>query len=303
MRLLTFTPRAGAPHRIGLLRGNADRVVDLAAAAETLGMALPFDPGYMVSLIAGGAPAQNLAREMGQRAPDDLSLAEVTLEAPIPKPRKNIFCVGWNYLEHFAEGERIRPHVKDMPTFPTFFSKAPTTVNGPFSPIPYFIGLSSQLDWEVELAVVIGTAGRDISETEAMNHVFGFTVLNDVTWRDVQRRHGQQWFKGKSIDGTCPMGPWISTRDELDPWSLDLECRVNGVVKQASNTQFMYFKIPTIIAELSRGLTLEPGDIIATGTPAGVGHARTPPEFMKPGDVLETKIGGLGSLRNPIVAA
>jgi 2-keto-4-pentenoate hydratase/2-oxohepta-3-ene-1,7-dioic acid hydratase in catechol pathway len=303
MRLLTFAPHARAPHRIGLLRRSADRVVDLAAAAETLGMTLPFDPGDMVSLIAAGAPALELVREMGQRAPDDLSLVGVTLAAPIPRPRKNIFCVGWNYLEHFAEGEKIRPHVKDMPTFPTFFSKAPTTVNGPFDPIPYFAGLSSQLDWEVELAVVISTAGRDISEAGAMNHVFGFTVLNDVTWRDIQRRHGQQWFKGKSIDGTCPMGPWIATCDELDPRSLDLECRVNGVVKQASNSQFMYFNISTIIAELSRGLTLEPGDIIATGTPAGVGHARTPPEFMKPGDVLETEIAGLGLLRNPIVAA
>jgi 2-keto-4-pentenoate hydratase/2-oxohepta-3-ene-1,7-dioic acid hydratase in catechol pathway len=204
MRLLTFAPHARLPHRIGLLRGNADRVVDLTAAAETLGMTLPFDSGDMVSLIAAGLPALELVREMGQRASDDLSLVEVTLEAPIPRPRKNVFCVGWNYLEHFAEGEKIRPHVKDMPSFPTFFSKAPTTVNGPFDPIPYFADLSSQLDWEVELAVVIGAAARDISEAGAMNHVFGFTVLNDVTWRDIQRRHGQQWSKARASTEPAP---------------------------------------------------------------------------------------------------
>lgn len=303
MRLLTFTQQPHEPHRIGVLTANDQRVVDLGAASQALGIALPFDAGDMVSLIAAGLPALELVRTVAQRATADLALADVTLKAPIPRPRKNIFCVGWNYLEHFAEGEKIRPHVKEMPAFPTFFTKAPTAVNGPFDPIPFFGNLSAQLDWEVELAVIIGTPGRDIAEADAMRHVFGFTVLNDVTWRDVQRRHGQQWFKGKSLDGTCPMGPWIATQDELDPSGLDLACRVNGVTKQASNTQYMYFKIPAIIAELSRGLTLEPGDIIATGTPAGVGHARTPPEFMKPGDLLETEIAGLGLLRNLVVAA
>ncbi|WP_404614491.1 fumarylacetoacetate hydrolase family protein [Caballeronia udeis] len=279
---------------------NEDRVVDIASASALLHIALPFDPTDMVSLISAGAPAQAVLEDILRRAPDDLPLDAATLHAPIPRPRKNVFCVGWNYLEHFAEGEKIRPHVKDMPAFPTFFTKAPTTVTGPFDTVPYFADISAQLDWEVELAVVIGTGGRDIAKERAMEHVFGYTALNDITWRDIQRRHGQQWFKGKSLDGTCPMGPWIVTRDALDPAGLDLSCRVNRAVKQSSNTRSMYFDIPTIIAELSLGLTLEPGDVIATGTPPGVGHARTPPEFMKPGDVMETEVSGIGTMRNPI---
>lgn len=301
MQLLSFRDRADQTIRIGILR-NADRVVDVAASAAALGVTLPFTATDMVSLVEAGAPALAILDDLARRAASDLPLAGLELLAPIPRPRKNIFCVGWNYLEHFAEGEKIRPHVKEMPAFPTFFTKAPTTVCGPYAAIPYFADLSAQLDWEVELAVVIGTPGRDIAKEDAMAHVFGFTALNDLTWRDIQRRHGQQWFKGKSIDGTCPMGPWIVTRDALDPSGLDLATRVNGVVKQSSNTRRMYFDIPTIIAELSRGLTLEAGDIIATGTPPGVGHARTPPEFMRPGDVLETDVAGIGMLRNTIGA-
>jgi 2-keto-4-pentenoate hydratase/2-oxohepta-3-ene-1,7-dioic acid hydratase in catechol pathway len=153
----------------------------------------------------------------------------------------------------------------------------------------------------VELGIVIGKGGINIQEADAWKHVFGYTVINDVSAREVQRQHGQQWFKGKSLDGTCPMGPWIATADEVrEPHGLRLTSRVNGATKQDSNTSYMYFKIPRIIAELSAGLTLEPGDIISTGTPAGVGHARTPPEFMKAGDVLETEIVGLGLLRNRI---
>lgn len=299
MQLLNFRDHTDPTVRVGIVRG-AGRVVDIAASAAALGTTLPFDATDMVSLIAAGAPALAMLDDLVRGAADDLPLASLELLAPIPRPRKNVFCVGWNYLEHFAEGEKIRPHVKELPEFPTFFTKASTTVCGPYAPIPYFAGLSAQLDWEVELAVVIGSDGRDIAKEDAMEHVFGFTVLNDLTWRDIQRRHGQQWFKGKSIDGTCPMGPWIVTRDSIDPRGLDLVTRVNGVVKQSSNTRCMYFDIPTIIAELSRGLTLEAGDIIATGTPPGVGHARTPSEFMHPGDVLETEVAGIGVLRNMI---
>lgn len=299
MQLLSFRDSTHRTVRLGIVRG-ADRVVDVAASAAALGVTLPFDATDMVALIAAGAPARAALDDLARRAADDLALASLELLAPIPRPRKNVFCVGWNYLEHFAEGEKIRPHVKEMPAFPTFFSKAPTTVCGPYDAIPYFAGLSAQLDWEVELAIVIGTGGRDIAKERALDHVFGYTALNDLSWRDIQRRHGQQWFKGKSIDGTCPMGPWIVTREALDPRGLDLASRVNGVVKQASNTRCMYFDIPTIVAELSRGLTLEPGDIIATGTPPGVGHARTPPEFLQPGDVLETEVAGIGTLRNAI---
>ncbi|MCE9639368.1 MAG: fumarylacetoacetate hydrolase family protein, partial [Betaproteobacteria bacterium] len=196
---------------------------------------------------------------------------------------------------------KARPHVQEMPAHPAFFSKAPTSVNGPYADVPAHKGVTEKLDWEVELGLIIGKGGSNITEADALAHIFGYTVVNDVSARDVQRQHGQQWFKGKSLDGHCPMGPWIATADEIaNPQELDIECRVNGVIKQKSNTRQMYFKIPRILAELSAGLTLEPGDIICSGTPAGVGHARTPPEFMKSGDVLETEIRGLGLLRNKI---
>jgi 2-keto-4-pentenoate hydratase/2-oxohepta-3-ene-1,7-dioic acid hydratase in catechol pathway len=181
-----------------------------------------------------------------------------------------------------------------------FFSKAPTAVNGPFDVVPFDASISTSLDWEVELGVIIGKGGKNISEADAMSHIFGYTVVNDVTWRDLQRRHGGQWHKGKSLDGTCPMGPCIVTADSIDPTNLRVTCRVSGVVKQDSSTRYLYFKIPRLIQELSLGMTLEPGDILSTGTPEGVGFARTPPEFLKPGDLLETEIEGIGVMRNPI---
>lgn len=305
MRLLTFSDTAGEPGRVGALRGNGDRVLDIGKAARQLGLSLDFDERDMVSLIAAGDAARTTVARIVAEAPVDLDLplAGIHLKAPIPRPRKNIFCVGWNYLEHFKEGEKTRPQATEMPAHPAFFSKAPTTANGPRDPVPFYSSLSAQMDWEVELGVVIGKSGKDIRAEDALRHVFGYCVINDISWRDIQRRHGQQWFKGKSIDGTCPMGPWLTTADEIDPADLRLTCRVNGVIKQDSSTARMYFRIPQIIAELSQGMTLEAGDIIATGTPAGVGHARTPPEFMKPGDLLETEIAGLGMLRNLIVSA
>jgi 2-keto-4-pentenoate hydratase/2-oxohepta-3-ene-1,7-dioic acid hydratase in catechol pathway len=166
--------------------------------------------------------------------------------------------------------------------------------------VPFDASVSTSLDWEVELGVIIGKGGKNIKEADAMQHIFGYTVINDVSWRDLQRRHGGQWHKGKSLDGTCPMGPCVVTADSIDPTNLRVTCRVNGVTKQDSNTKFLYFKLPRLIAELSAGMTLEPGDIISTGTPEGVGFARTPPEFMKPGDLLETEIEGIGVMRNPI---
>ena len=173
-------------------------------------------------------------------------------------------------------------------------------MNGPYDPVPFDAAISTSLDWEVELGVVIGPGGKNISQADAMRHVWGYTVINDVSWRDLQRRHGGQWHKGKSLDGTCPMGPCIVTADSLAWENLRVTCRVNGVTKQDSSTRFMYFKLPRLIADLSAGMTLEPGDIISSGTPEGVGFARTPPEFMKPGDLLETEIEGIGVLRNPI---
>jgi 2-keto-4-pentenoate hydratase/2-oxohepta-3-ene-1,7-dioic acid hydratase in catechol pathway len=227
-------------------------------------------------------------------------LSEVKLLAPIPRPAKNVFCVGWNYLEHFDEGAKKLQDNRELPKWPVFFSKATTAVNGPFDPVPFEAKVSTSLDWEVELGMIMGTPGKNIAEADAMRHVFGYTVVNDVSWRDLQRRHGGQWHKGKSLDGTCPMGPWIVTADSIDPNNLRVTCRVNGVTKQDSNTKHLYFKLPRLIADLSAGMTLEAGDIISTGTPEGVGFARNPPEFLKPGDLLETEIQGIGVLRNPI---
>jgi 2-keto-4-pentenoate hydratase/2-oxohepta-3-ene-1,7-dioic acid hydratase in catechol pathway len=301
MRLITFKPRRGGTARLGVVLG-AEQVLDIGDAAKRARHRLPFDAGDMVSLITSGRAGLAAIRRVAKNARSKtVALSKVRVMAPIPRPRKNVFCVGWNYLDHFEEGLKARPHVQEMPAHPAFFTKSCTTMNGPYDTIPLHAGVTERLDWEVELGVIIGRGGTNIPETDAMKHVFGYTIINDVSAREIQRQHGQQWFKGKSLDGTCPAGPWIATADEVpDPANLEVSCRVNGVTKQKSNTTHMYFKIPRIIAELSAGLTLEPGDIIATGTPSGVGHARTPPEFMKSGDVLETEIMGLGLLRNRI---
>ena len=298
MKLVTFKPASDAQPRIGLVRADGE-VIDLTATAGA-----PFDARDMLSLVTAGAKALDWIGRVASTGQTVGRMEALTLLAPIPRPRKNIFCVGWNYVEHFNEGAKARPHVQEMPAHPAFFTKAPTTVIGPFDDVPLDHNVTEKLDWEVELAVVIGPGGKNITEDRALQHVFGYMAANDVSGRDIQRQHGQQWFKGKSLDGTCPLGPWIVTADEIpDPQTLPLACRVNGVTKQESNTRNMYFKVPRIIAELSLGLTLEPGDVILTGTPQGVGHARTPPEFMRPGDVLETEVGQIGALRNRIVEA
>jgi len=232
-----------------------------------------------------------------------LPLASLTLLAPIPNPRRNIFCVGMNYAAHAAESLRAKGLPVKLPDVPVFFTKATTTVTGPFADIPFDASVSTEIDWEVELGVVIGKAGKNIPRARAMEYVFGYTVLNDVSARDIQNSHGGQFFKGKSLDGACPMGPWIVLRDEIpNPHTLPLRCRVNGVVKQESNTSDFIFNIPALIEWFSKGMTLLPGDMIATGTPSGVGFARTPPEFLKPGDVVESEVVGIGMIRNKVVA-
>ena len=232
-----------------------------------------------------------------------LPLHSVRLLAPIV-PRRNVFCIGWNYSEHFAEGKEFRGAnaVQEIPEHPAIFSKNPFAIVGPGAPVRHPAPVSEQLDYEVELAVVIGREGRDISEQGALDFVFGYTIANDVSVRDVQRTwHGGQWFKGKNMDTHLPLGPWIVTADEIpDPQALRITTRVNGVTKQDSNTKHMVFSVRRIIAELSVGLTLYPGDVILTGTPAGVGMGRKPPEWLKPGDVMELEIERIGVLRNPI---
>ena len=300
MRLVTYQPNNSTEFRTGI-QISRDQIIDIAAEAQTRGLTLKLDT--MLDIIAGGEPVMAVLREVetGPKT-EPILLNQAILKAPIPRTSKNVFCVGWNYLEHFEEGGKKLDDKRELPTWPVFFSKAPTAINGPYDAIPFDADISTQLDWEVELGVVLGKAGKNIREAEAMSHIFGYTVINDVTWRDIQRRHGGQWDKGKSLDGTCPMGPCIVTADAIDPNNLNLECRVSGVVKQKSNTRHLYFKIPRLIHDLSLGQTLEPGDVISTGTPEGVGFARTPPEFMKDGDLLETEIDGIGVMRNPIGA-
>lgn len=295
MKLATFSPLPSGAPRPGLVLADK-RIVDIPAA-------LGADAGTatLLGLIAAGEPMLARLRELEARSPvGAIDLGDVRLHAPIPRPAKNIFCVGWNYLSHFEEGGKKLQDDRKLPDHPVFFTKTPTTVNGPYDPIPYDPALPATLDWEVELAVVIGPGGKNIPQAEAMRHVWGYAAANDVSWRAIQRQHGGQWFKGKSLDGTFPMGPWIVTADSLSCEALRVTCRVNGVTKQDSNTKHMYFKVPRLLEELSLGMTLEPGDIISTGTPEGVGHARTPSEFMKPGDLLETEVEGIGVLRNPI---
>jgi 2-keto-4-pentenoate hydratase/2-oxohepta-3-ene-1,7-dioic acid hydratase in catechol pathway len=256
----------------------------------------------VLTIIDGGEAALRRLREFLARAPASsrLPLAEVHITAPIPRPRKNIMCLGWNYADHVAESAAASGRQGDKPSAPVIFTKAVTSVIGPYDTIPYDGSLTEQLDWEVELGVVIGREGRHIAVDSALDYVFGYCVINDLSARDVQFRH-KQYFLGKSLDGSCPMGPWIVTADALpDPQSLELTCTVNGVVKQRGNSADQLFKVAEVISVLSRYLTLEPGDIIATGTPSGVGFARQPPEFLRPGDVVECEISGIGALINRV---
>lgn len=261
---------------------------------------VPDAPASMIELIAGGE-----AMLSALAAGSSPAVEGATLLAPIPRPSRCVYCVGWNYLEHFEEGKGKRGGNYEpvaIPDFPTLFSKPPTSVTGPnsgvFHPAPY----SEQLDWEVELAVIIGKGGRNISSDAAMSHVYGYTIGVDVSVRDLQRKHGQQWFKGKGLDTHCPLGPWIVTADEIpDPYDLHLELSVNGDVKQSDSTSLMVFQIPRIIEEFSIGMALEPGDVILSGTPSGIGYARTPPQFMVVGDEMKATITGIGELVNHIV--
>jgi 2-keto-4-pentenoate hydratase/2-oxohepta-3-ene-1,7-dioic acid hydratase in catechol pathway len=231
-----------------------------------------------------------------------LPLSSVRLLAPIPHPARNIFCVGKNYLDHareFAGSGYEAGAVKgaEIDEYPAVFTKPASTVVGTGDTVSLHPHITSAVDYEVELTLVIGKGGRDIPATRAYEHIWGYTIVNDVTARDRQRNH-KQWFMGKALDTFCPMGPWITTADAVDPENLDVKCWVNGELRQNANTRDLIFNIPTLIATISAGLTLEPGDLIATGTPAGVGLGFNPPKFLKPGDEVSMSITGLGTLTN-----
>lgn len=281
MRLVTYQSANGP--QLGVVRGSQ------IVAVPNLDMLSLIEQGD-----AGMAAAQNAGGETR-------ALDSVKLLAPIPHPRRNILCIGMNYAAHAAEGMRARGVPVVLPKIPVFFTKNTLAVNGPYDDVPWHANATQQVDWEVELAVVIGKRGINIPAAEAFDYVFGYTVVNDVSARDRQAEH-QQFFKGKSMDGSCPMGPWIVTKDEVpDPHNLPLRTKVNGVLKQNSNTADFIFNIPTFIEWLSKGMTLLPGDVIATGTPEGVGFARNPPEFLGDGDIVECEVEGIGMLRNKVV--
>ena len=264
---------------------------------------VPTGDASLLALIQGGETALNRARGRALAAADagGFALSEVSLRAPLPRPPRNVFCVGRNYKLHIEEGARARGVPADYPKVPEFFTKATHAVCGPgdFVRLP---AVTQKLDYEVELAFVIGRAGRDIKAEDAADYILGYTVLNDVTARDLQRGHGQ-WFKGKSLDTTCPIGPWIVTSDEFD---INDDHRiwlsVNGEMRQDSLTTDMVFNCATILESLSAGLTVEPGDIITTGTPSGVGLGLDPQIWLKDGDVMQAGIDGIGTITNTIRA-
>jgi len=259
------------------------------------------DGATLIDLIAAGPALLAKIAAAGAELPGArFALGDVHLLAPIPRPAKNVFCVGRNYKAHVAEASAARGKQANLPEHPQYFSKPPTAVIGPYDDVPLHDGLTEALDYEAELGVVIGKKGVNIPREAVFDHIFGYTVINDVTARDLQKRH-DRWFKGKGLDGSCPMGPWIVTADEIaDPTTLEVSLTVNGDLRQKALVNEMIFDIPEIVSVLSQGLTLEPGDVIATGTPSGVGFAMKPPCLLADGDVMEVTVAGVGTLRNTV---
>ncbi|MBI2819784.1 MAG: fumarylacetoacetate hydrolase family protein [Acidobacteria bacterium] len=308
MKYATFSLSEDLGYRLGVVLD--DRVVELRALLGPQWKGKGPLPSSMLDLIeAGPAVWQQIATLTAeivakQRQPEGSHLLEqVRLHAPIPRPIKNIVCLGLNYVSHMEETARARGREAKIPEAPVFFTKATTTVNGPRDPILWDRSVTGQVDYEAELGVVIGVGGKNFQRASALSHVFGYTVMNDISARDLQMKH-HQWFKGKSLDGFCPMGPWIVTADEFgDPQKKRISLKVNGVVKQSSTTAAMIFPVDLILEFLSKGTTLEPGDLISTGTPEGVGLGRTPPEYLRDGDLIETEIEGIGVLQNRLTAS
>ena len=313
MRFVTFLQKN--EQRLGLM-GPQEHIIDLAEVNRRYLKegSLPFLTS-MQGFIEAGPKAIQIARKAekyvsGKSAEDVKKLvsagalvkpSQAKIISPIPQPKKNCIMLGINYREHVDEGARARSLDIKYPEWPVFFTKPATSVIGHKGKVVNH-KCTTKLDWEVELAVVMGKKGRDIPKEKAYDYVFGYTVCLDMTARELQRQHGQ-WFKGKSLDTFCPLGPWLVHKSALpDPQQVRLICRVNGEVMQDGNTRDMIFDIPTTIESLSAGMTLEPGDIISTGTPSGVGFARVPPVFLKPGDKVEGEVEGIGTLEVEVVA-
>jgi 2-keto-4-pentenoate hydratase/2-oxohepta-3-ene-1,7-dioic acid hydratase in catechol pathway len=295
MKLATF--RHKGKEAIGILDPAAQRIHNVAAIAGT-----PIDTMSELIEACGGSP-DNIRPEG-----DDIPLAEVTLLAPIPRPRRNVFCVGKNYREHAREFtgsgfDSSAASVADaIPDVPIVFTKVPESVIADGDPIILPAGVSEALDYEAELTVIIGKGGRGISRADALSHVFGYTIVNDVTARDWQGRH-KQWFLGKSFDTFCPMGPVIVTAGALDVGNLRVRTWVNDELRQDANTADLIFDVPTLIETISAGITLYPGDVIATGTPKGVGIGFKPPRYLRAGDEVRIEIDGIGTLTNRVALA
>jgi 2-keto-4-pentenoate hydratase/2-oxohepta-3-ene-1,7-dioic acid hydratase in catechol pathway len=301
MKLVTYRASVESAARLGVL--VEDLVVDAAALGEVFGVKIP---DTMLGLIDTGRPGlaalATLIKKAGATPPigTATALSNVTVLAPIPRPRKNIFGIGLNYVEHVAESAASLDTDPKLPKQPVIFSKPPTTVIGSNVPIEHNKKITQQMDWEVELAVIIGTSARRVDRANALAYVFGYSVMIDVSARDCRR--AGQWIYSKGQDTFAPFGPCIVTADEIpDPQKLELWLTLNGVEKQRSNTAHMLFKVDELIADISQGITLEPGDIIASGTPAGVGAGMTPQEWMWPGDVVVATVEGIGTLRHSIV--
>jgi 2-keto-4-pentenoate hydratase/2-oxohepta-3-ene-1,7-dioic acid hydratase in catechol pathway len=288
--------------QLGALIG--DTVVDIAEAERALSSVVEI--ATVQALVAAGdtvaAEVWSLAQQAQAANIACHPLAEVRPQAPIPEPLRNILCLGKNYVEHAQEvGAKMQQSTKP-PQHPIIFTKATTSVIAPGDPIPAYRELTQKLDYEAELALVIGKGGRDISEANAWDHVFGYTAINDVSARDLQKIH-YQWFRAKSLDGFAPMGPVLVHHSVMPaPQDISVQCFVNGELRQSETFDHLIFNVPRIIATLSSGMTLLPGDIIATGTPAGVGMGFTPPKYLQPGDEVVVDVTGVGELRNPVVA-
>jgi len=291
VRLVTFATKSGSVH-IGALRANDSEIVVLDSVAPS-----------MLALIDGGEAALTKARAAVAAAAQVVKRADVRLLSPIPRPKQNVMCLGMNYVAHAIESDLARGREPKLPEFPVFFTKALNSVCGDGDEVPLDPNVTSELDYEVELAYIFGKSAKNVRKEDALSYVFGYTVVNDISARDLQNRH-QQFFKGKSLDNSCPIGPCIVTADEIpDPTVLAIKLRLNGDERQNSNTGDLIFDIPTSIEYLTLGSTIEAGQIVCTGTPSGVGMGRNPKEYMKPGDVMEAEIERIGVLTNQVVAA